>query len=73
MKEFAPRIAYANPTVPFEVERIRDPRTKALDPKGPDVGSTWDEQPEGQLTVTLGESKVVPADDSRRPANDTAG
>lgn len=61
-KTIAPRIAYANPSLPFTIERIRDPRSKSLDDKSPDAGATWDGEavgvkgvPEGELIVELGE------------------
>lgn len=62
LKEFAPRIAYANPLVPINVERIRDPRSKDLNPSAPDAGAQWDKQPEGELKVVLGESGMIRAD-----------
>jgi hypothetical protein len=74
-RTIAPRIAYANPTLPFAVERIRDPRSRSVDPKSPDAGASWDAGkgeggeggevkgargvPEGELIVELGEWEVV--------------
>ena len=58
LKEFAPKIAFANPTLPINVERIRDPRSKALNPKSPDAGAGVDwvdgKQPEPEMIVDSG-------------------
>ncbi|OCF37784.1 hypothetical protein I316_00008 [Kwoniella heveanensis BCC8398] len=42
LRNHAPRLAYANPTLPFTIERIRDPRTKSKDPNNPDKGAVWE-------------------------------
>ncbi|WVR07389.1 hypothetical protein IAU60_004430 [Kwoniella sp. DSM 27419] len=41
LRTHAPRLAYANPSLPIHVERIRDPRSKSKDPKSPDAGAVW--------------------------------
>lgn len=57
LRTYAPRIAYANPTLAFAVERIRDPRTKTVNPNNPNKGAEWEngEQPGSTMVVELGE------------------
>lgn len=58
IRSIAPRIAYANPTLPFHINRIRDPRSKHLNPKSPDAGAAaWDNgMPPAELIVEIGSS-----------------
>ncbi|KAL1409072.1 hypothetical protein Q8F55_005896 [Vanrija albida] len=57
LRTIAPRIAYANPTLPFAIHRVADPRSKALDPKAPDAGAApWtDGTPGPSLVVSFHE------------------
>lgn len=60
LNSFAPQLAYANPFVPFHVERIPDPRTKALDPNAPGKKASWPEGsiPSPELQVDYGMSDL---------------
>jgi hypothetical protein len=62
VRTIAPRLAYANPTLPFQIDRLRDPRSKALDPKSPDAGvGAWEGgMPKASLRVEIGASFGVP-------------
>ncbi|WOO82662.1 uncharacterized protein LOC62_04G006144 [Vanrija pseudolonga] len=57
LRTIAPRIAYANPTLPIAITRYKDPRTKSLDPNSPDAGAApWaDGAPGPSLTVSFHE------------------
>lgn len=58
VRTIAPRLAYANPTLPFHIDRLRDPRSKALDKKSPDAGvGAWEGgMPKASLRVEIGTS-----------------
>lgn len=64
LRTIAPRIAYANPTLPIAINRYKDPRSKSLDPKSPHAGAApWtDGAPGASLTVSFHErpEQVVP-------------
>ncbi|EIW67360.1 hypothetical protein M231_02498 [Tremella mesenterica] len=55
IKTYAPRIAYANPSISMSFERIPDPRSKSKDPKDKNKSadiSLWENgQPEPELFV----------------------
>ncbi|WVO17709.1 hypothetical protein L204_105407 [Cryptococcus depauperatus] len=61
LREYAPALSYANPSIPFHVHRIRDPRAKHKDPNNPDKEAVsaglWDgpggskEMPVAEMTV----------------------
>lgn len=52
LRTIAPRIAYANPSLPFIVERTKDPRSKSKDPNGPNAGAKqWEEGQPGPSVV----------------------
>ncbi|KAI9637265.1 uncharacterized protein MKK02DRAFT_43189 [Dioszegia hungarica] len=55
VRTIAPRLAYANPTLPFHIDRLRDPRSKALDKKSPDAGvGAWEGgMPKASLRVEI--------------------
>ncbi|WVQ99860.1 hypothetical protein IAU59_007003 [Kwoniella sp. CBS 9459] len=54
LRNHAPRLAYANPTLPFTIERIRDPRTKSKDPNNPDKDAVWkDGMPKPEMVVSF--------------------
>ncbi|KAK8854918.1 hypothetical protein IAR55_003657 [Kwoniella newhampshirensis] len=53
LRDYAPKLAYANPSLPIQVERIPDPRAKHRDPKSPDAGAVWEngEQPKPEMII----------------------
>ncbi|WVF72641.1 hypothetical protein IAT40_007459 [Kwoniella sp. CBS 6097] len=55
LRSHGPRLAYANPTLPINVERIRDPRTKSKDPKNPDKDAVWKDgvMPKPEMIVSF--------------------
>lgn len=64
MRSIAPRIAYANPSVPFSISPYRDPRSaeKSKDPKDPSRNADWkltEEKPQAQMVVEFGTSLSI--------------
>ncbi|WWD18933.1 hypothetical protein CI109_103389 [Kwoniella shandongensis] len=55
LRNYAPKLAYANPSLPIQIERIRDPRSKHRNPKSPDAGAVWEngEQPKPEMIVSF--------------------
>ena len=57
VRRFAPQLAYANPTIPFHVEHIPDPRRRSRQPDAaPILPWPGGERPAPQMTIEFGMS-----------------